>query len=350
MHEPRKRTGFLRTLSGSKLAPYLCFAAFCVVVDQLIPWNFPHSWLLRLPLWATFYFFVARRFHQWNSRRWSQAQEEREEREFTEQSNLELAEIKQELLDLGADVDNENQRREKWNADIKREFDFHEKVRLCTSCKQVFPAYLRPACPFCNSVTATVDLLAINGWSELDFREQLNDVYESSEDGPLPMPTFQANIIEPDYGTKSLTASDLKSDLDARLMHRDFIGIGNHALAVLFDRMLQNEPDDVTKVLANTIPAHVAEKFEIPASLTYACPHRDSYLPPLQRGTWKTDSYVQLIIFAFVLGATWRNLPVPHEILLPYYLELAKRQTSIIEQLRDQLATSAKEVYTVDDI
>ena len=107
----------------------------------------------------------------------------------------------------------------------------------------------------------------------------------------------------------------------------DFIGGGNLFLdlALRIDRRHLKTVLEAAKHL-------VALQFEIPGQLEYGLPHRDQFLDHSRHST-ASDYLPQLIIFAYVLGATRRTLPPPDDRLLDYYLYVADLQRKELQSI-----------------
>ena len=184
------------------------------------------------------------------------------------------------------------------------------KVRQCGACN-FYPAFLIPKCPFCSSNYEQVEIAAIDRSIPLPQSVPITPVI----DGPAMRTLLQA--------------------VNARLEAHDFIGIANSMLEVLMRKGQEENPDDEARVLYQTAPRIAAGFFQMPEILSYAQPHRDIHLPHHLRYDWLAYAFPQLVIFAYMLGATWNTLPPPHDQLLPYYLFMAEKQAKSIQEAKE---------------
>ena len=120
----------------------------------------------------------------------------------------------------------------------------------------------------------------------------------------------------------------LQTYLDAE----DFTGVGNLMMEILMRPHQERHPDEDARLLARRLGEIVGCRFGIPATWTYPSPHRDRHIDHRHRGSWARDTYVELIITAYVLGSTRLNLPSPHDQLVIYYRNTASDQVQQIEQ------------------
>ena len=122
----------------------------------------------------------------------------------------------------------------------------------------------------------------------------------------------------------------------------DYRGIGNLMIEVL-TRLPDQErrPDRGALLLARRIRELVSAKFGIPPALTYADVYRDKHLAASDRGRWDRDTFVQLLIYAYVFGGTRENLPPPHEKLLAYYKKTARDQEQLIREVATEYSKRA---------
>lgn len=153
---------------------------------------------------------------------------------------------------------------------------------------------------------------------------------------------IEAGSVDTSVSARKIAPDRFKELYNEKVDQRDFIGLSNTLLESLMRPNQHKEPDEITSYLADVIPGIVAEKFDIPTSMTYARPHADWYLPPHLRGDWAADDFHQLCIFAYVLGATWKVLPTPHFGLIDYYHWMAVQQEQMIEDARDKAGSSAR--------
>ncbi len=105
------------------------------------------------------------------------------------------------------------------------------------------------------------------------------------------------------------------------------------------------------KPVLDAVRQLVAYQFEIPFELDYGRPHRDQFLDHSLHNT-ADDCRPQLIIFAYVLGATRRTLPSPDDRLLDYYLYVADLQRKELQSIAAAYAERqrTKTKFTIQDI
>lgn len=176
------------------------------------------------------------------------------------------------------------------------------KLREC-ACGKVSPAYLRGGCPFCGS-TAALKLIAAE-----------------SVPGPAARQTGPADAdVQP-----------LVKRLNWHIAHGDFVGVGNLILETLMWPGQEERPDAACRFLADGAHAILRRRYGLPTAVTFGRPHTDELIPGDKRGDWQADLFPELLITAYVLGATRVNLLPPHDRLVPYYQLLAGRQRAVLE-------------------
>lgn len=185
----------------------------------------------------------------------------------------------------------EQSRLEAWNR--------AEKHRECGECSLIYPRFL-VECPEC-----------------FNSKEQ-QDVLAETERHPTRL-------------VRKTSAAELSTKMNALLDVPDFPAIGNAILEVLLQPHQLHAPDEGAEFIRQNIAKIIAAQFEIPEALSYEHEYRDKRLPFKHRGRWETDFYPSLIIFAYVLGATWTTLPQPHLQLCSFYQRIAARQEQNIE-------------------
>lgn len=127
----------------------------------------------------------------------------------------------------------------------------------------------------------------------------------------------------------------------------DYCGIGNEILEILMRPGQAATPDDETMTMARVIPEIAYRKYGLPTNRSYALPHRDRYLKHSERGDWQRDGFVQLIVFAYVLGASRENLPPLYGEHVLFYEMVAAEQNH--ELLRAAYTVETERWNTVED-
>lgn len=132
--------------------------------------------------------------------------------------------------------------------------------------------------------------------------------------------------------TVSQNPSRLLEAINVFLRNGDLHGIGNLMLEVLLRPNQHIQPDADAELLPHCVRQIIAHHYDVPESLTYRCALRDKSIPPADRGDWARDTFVQLIIMAYVFGASRTNLSPPHDKLLSFYVRAAEEQRHDIER------------------
>jgi hypothetical protein len=192
------------------------------------------------------------------------------------------------------------------------------KLRRCAAPEpHFFPACVTGPCPLCSDRhTHTTD--GFSGLTEAEFLRAFDPASEPPLDfDPLP---------EEDLG-------EIEREFDKRLKIRDFPGIANRILELLLLPPQEREPRESGLLLARRIDALVAARFGLHEATTYPRPLRDELLHFAARGKWPEDTFHQLLIFAHVLAPTWKTLPPPYDRLRPFYVTLAERQATLIQEV-----------------
>jgi hypothetical protein len=245
------------------------------------------------------------------------ARHEQEERARHEEEALRRQREEEEAIArAAAEAAEQRQKAEERRKEATAAWHTCRKLGRCRGSERHFaPHQIYSACPLCGANGQVV----VDAYFECSLAEWLEADYSHSE-SRFPAP-------EPD------DVAAIEQEIDMRLSIHDYSGIGNLILDLLFlprDYCQDWEPRESGLLLARRIDGIVATMFGLHEAVTYHRPHRDTFLPPHLRRDWSADTFHQLVIFAFVLGATWQALPDTHEKLRPYYLHLAKLQTSSI--------------------
>jgi hypothetical protein len=114
------------------------------------------------------------------------------------------------------------------------------------------------------------------------------------------------------------------------VMEEDWSQRGNQMLETLLRPGQDTNPDDGTMKLAKTAVEWVAQRFMIPHGLEYHRPLRDKYIEFHERRKWTKDNFPQLMIIAFMFGATLENLPPPHHYRVHFYKKIGLDQAIAI--------------------
>lgn len=266
----------------------------------------------------------------WGYTQWAEARRTREEAELAQQ--LLERELSREVNSLAlSQEDRERQNRIQAQQEylagqerLAREraaFLALPRHNHCTSCQFVFPISLVQSCPKCDSTKIDSDVLAYDS-EPRKARKNLGGISD-------------AQLISLD------TKIESKCELD------DFIGLGNLILEIALRPDQAEYPDILTGHLEDAVRVMIARKFNIPVGMGFCEPHADFHLPHALRGDWSSHRFPQLLIFAYVLGASWKTLPDPHAKLLPYYRLLAERQT---EQITLVQASAGPKRFRVSDL
>lgn len=131
---------------------------------------------------------------------------------------------------------------------------------------------------------------------------------------------------------------DLKQKINLFSVHRDFQGLGNLMLDILSDADQATKPDSKAELLRDCARRFISRRWGFPETWTYECPFQDRYIAHHDRGNWTKDTYFQLVILAFALGATRRNLPGHLATLLPFFTKLADEQKKLFEAAAQRYA------------
>jgi hypothetical protein len=243
-------------------------------------------------------------------------QQEREEGERRVAEDARLAREEDERKDR---AEAERQRLEELRVGAAREaWGCRPKLARCTSVAgHYYPPHLVSDCPLCGETGA--DIIDADSGATT---EQFIASYRPGGDLPHPLP-------EPE----DLPA--IERELDMRLSIKDFSGIANLILEVLLVPSQEHAPRHSGGLLARRIDAIVAAAYGLHPAVTYERPLRDVWLPAHLRRDWTADTFHQLMIFAHVLGATWKTLPRPYDRLRPFYEAMARRQAARIECVVD---------------
>lgn len=205
----------------------------------------------------------------------------------------------------------ETERRQQEAERVRREqeaWSRSEKLRQCPK-GHVYSCELVPRCPFCHMEKDQIEVLACPGKNAV---ESENSAVRSGR-------------------ATDLAATGVSDRVRKLADLGDFMGVGNLAIDVLMRPGQARSPDAGSRFIAEAMSSWIAKHFDIPAAFTYGCPHRDEHLDHHLRGDWRADTFPQTIIFAYVLGASRKNLPPPHDQLLPYYRFVADEQTKAIK-------------------
>ncbi len=139
----------------------------------------------------------------------------------------------------------------------------------------------------------------------------------------------QAWLLQTSAQRAALTASGIETQIKPLRERGDLPGAGSALLETLL--LLDGEPvADIRAVLESEARKCVARRFYSPEDLQYGIPLRDEFLPLHLHGDWQADSSHQLFIIAFLLGATRRILPVPHDELVDFYTLMSQKQSHVI--------------------
>lgn len=197
-----------------------------------------------------------------------------------------------------------------------------------------------PHCPFCGNDGEQEVVLAIPG----EYERLLAEIQAGRKPGD-EVSAYNTRVpptasVSEDVGV----ADTLIKQCDIHAAAGDYAGVGNLIIEALMRPGQEEYPDSGSGAVAKKVQEVVALRFNLPELLTFAYPHSDEFLPHDKRNDWKADTFPLLIIFAFLLGATRRNLPPPHDRLVPYYRLLAQKQNdSIIEALNAYQASGKAE-------
>lgn len=150
---------------------------------------------------------------------------------------------------------------------------------------------------------------------------------------PLPEDNFAPPPLPPEESLRDV----LRRKLDMLLARRDWPGIGNVVIETLMRPGQEAAPDSLSKYLDDVIPVMIQQRYEIPPGITYCRPWPDKNISFRERGQWTTDRFRELLCDAYMLGATIKCLPQPHDdALLDYALAGAEKVFEIRRAIRDR--------------
>jgi hypothetical protein len=212
------------------------------------------------------------------------------------------------------------------------------KILFCGRCKNSHPAGVR-RCAFCN-----VEV-------ELEERDAVQFVYraaflKSASQSAYAKYLTPAVSDQPARGVRK----DFVAVVTQQYQRGDFVGLGNTILETLIVQQQDRNALPEGVLLAENERKFLAKYFDVPLSVSYACPHRDRFLRSERRGHWAEDHFVQLLITAYVLGATWESLPSPHDKLLPYYQLMARQQQASIEAAAERYRQRPQSIQDTDQV
>jgi len=121
------------------------------------------------------------------------------------------------------------------------------------------------------------------------------------------------------------------------LGQRDYVAMGNGLMDYLFSLSAISHAAWFCSEVEQWLRKGIESRFGLPAGCSYTMTHHDDYLPAELRGRWKEDTLPKFIILAYVIGSSRRNLPSPHQKLIPYYLFVAEKQIAHIEATKAAL-------------
>jgi hypothetical protein len=125
----------------------------------------------------------------------------------------------------------------------------------------------------------------------------------------------------------------LARELETKTEAEDFLGVGNLMLDVLMRPSQEDRPDADALLLEQSAPKVVRRKFKVPETVTIPSVFRDQHIAAADRGNWAKDRFIDLVITAYMLGASRSNLPPPHDKLVAYYRDTALKQEAVLSSI-----------------
>jgi len=210
--------------------------------------------------------------------------------------------------------------------EYRRRHDAWEQTDKHAVCEKdhYYPAHLGDLCPLPNCRRRRVKLVHSHSGLEMD-------AFISSVP-PLTPPLVPSNATSQQIMALGTADSVFVQEMTNRIRIQDYIGLGNRILETLLLPSQEHEQDARARWLAENVRGIVSRKFQIFDELSFSQLYQDECLAAFYRGKWQYDGFPQLLIYAYVLGATWKKLPPPFEKLVPFYTLLAENQTKIIQQ------------------
>lgn len=125
----------------------------------------------------------------------------------------------------------------------------------------------------------------------------------------------------------------LAEKFDDLIRHEDYSGIGNLSLEVLLRPHQEHNPDAEALLLEKRVPGLVRRKFNVPEHVTVTSVYRDQLVASEHRDLWAECRYVELLISAYILGASRENLPAPFDKLVKFFKDTAAKQEAILRKV-----------------